>query len=201
MKRFAMIALLIAFASPMMASAEAIPDKPAPTFKEKDASGKEQSLDALKGKWVVLEWFNKDCPYVKKHYGAKNMQKLQKTYGDKGVVWLTVISSIKGTQGHQTPAEATKVASNYKGAARAILLDENGDMGKAYGAKTTPHMYVINPNGDVVFAGGIDDNDSSDPKVIPKSKNFVAAALDSAMAGKPVETKTARPSGCTIKYE
>ena len=200
MKLVALVAV-IALAVPMMASADAVPDKPAPTFKEKDATGKEQSLDSLKGKWVVLEWFNRDCPYVKKHYGANNMQKLQKTYGDKGVTWLTVISSMKGAQGHETPESALKVASSNKSAAKAILLDENGDMGKAYGAKTTPHMFVINPKGEVVYAGGIDDNDSSDPKVIPKSKNFVAAALDAGMAGKTVETKTAKAYGCTIKYQ
>lgn len=182
------------------ATAEAIPGKPAPAFEVKDASGKLHSLTDSKGKWLVLEWYNQDCPYVRKHYDSGNMQKLQKTYRDKGVQWLTVISSAKGKQGHLSPEEATKVAAKEKSLAQAMLLDESGDMGRAYGAKTTPHMYVINPEGQVVYAGGIDDNDSSNPKVIPTSKNYVQAALDAAMAGKEVTTKTARPYGCSVKY-
>ena len=157
------------------------PNAPAPNFKESAASGKDYSLNKLKGKWVVLEWYNKDCPYVKKHYSSNNMQKLQKKYTEKDVVWLSVISSAKGKQGHLTANEA-------------------GNMGKAYGAKTTPHMYVINPKGTLVYAGGIDDNNSANPKGIPDSKNFVVAALDEAMNGKKVTTPQAKPYGCSVKY-
>lgn len=195
------ISILVAtFLAAPMALAEAVPGKPAPAFEVKDAAGKIQNLSGYKGKWVVLEWTNKDCPYVKKHYNSKNMQKLQKTYTDKGVSWLSVISSKKGDQGHLSPAEATKVASANGAAATAILLDESGTMGRAYGAKTTPHMYVINPEGNVVYAGGIDDNDSANPDVIAKSKNYVAAALDAGLAGKPVEVVSSKPYGCSVKY-
>ncbi len=198
--KFTAIAFSLALLASSSAWAVATPGQPAPTFEVKDATGKTYSLASLKGKWTVLEWTNKDCPFVIKHYESGNMQKLQKTYTGKGVTWLSVISSAKGKQGHLSPDEAVKVASANKSAANAILLDETGAMGQAYGAKTTPHMYIINPEGQVVYAGGIDDNDSSNPAVIPKSKNFVAMALDASLAGKPVATASSRPYGCSVKY-
>lgn len=185
----------------LFAHADAVPGKPAPAFEVKDASGKTQTLASAKGSWLVLEWFNKDCPYVKKHYESGNMQKLQKAYTDKGVKWFTVISSAKGKQGHETPASAQKVMADRKAATQAILLDETGKMGKDYGAKTTPHMYVIDPTGAVVYAGAIDDNDSADQKVIATSKNHVASALDSVLAGKKVELASTKPYGCSVKYQ
>lgn len=186
---------------PAFASADAIPGQPAPDFSVMDAEGTEHTLGDYKGQWLVLEWFNKDCPYVKKHYGSGNMQKLQNTYTAKDVKWLTIISSAEGKQGYLEPKEALTVATEHKLAASApFLLDPSGTMGKAYDAKTTPHMYVINPEGVLIYAGGIDDNDSANPAVIPDSQNYVAAALDEAMAGKPVTTAAARPYGCTIKY-
>ncbi|MNL26426.1 Thiol-disulfide oxidoreductase ResA [compost metagenome] len=194
------VTLALSLSAPMIAHADAIPGQPAPAFDVKDANGKNQTLAGLKGKWVVLEWTNKDCPYVKKHYGSKNMQGLQKAYTGKGVTWFTVISSKKGEQGNLAPAEALKVAKENGSGATAVLIDESGAMGKAFGAKTTPHMFVINPEGNVVYAGGIDDNDSANPAVIVKSKNYVSAALDAAMVGKPVETASARPYGCSVKY-
>lgn len=179
----------------------AVPGKPAPDFNVTDAQGNHHQLADFQGEWLVLEWFNKDCPFVKKHYGSGNMQELQKTYTAKGVKWLTVISSAKGKQGYLEPADALKVAADHNHAASApFLLDPQGTMGKAYDAKTTPHMFVINPEGVVVYAGAIDDNDSANPAVIPDSTNYVAAALDAAMAGNPVATATSRPYGCTIKY-
>lgn len=197
----ALLTGLIALMPMALAQAEAIPGKPAPTFEVKDATGKTRTLADSKGKWVVLEWYNKDCPYVKKHYDGGNMQSLQKAYTDKGVTWYTVISSAKGKQGHQPPADALKTATEKKSLASAILLDESGTMGKAYGAKTTPHMYIIDPKGNIAYAGGIDDNDSADPKVIAKSKNYVAAALDAGLASKKIEVASARPYGCGVKYE
>lgn len=194
------LALLIAVLMASPAFAEVKADSPAPQFTETDATGKSHSLKDFAGKWVVLEWFNKDCPYVKKHYGSKNMQDLQKTYTAKGVIWLSVISSAPGKQGHQTPAEALAEAKASGSAATAVLLDVDGNMGKAYGAKTTPHMYVINPQGQIAYMGAIDDNDSANPNVIPKSKNHVREALDLAMAGKPVTLKTTKPYGCSVKY-
>lgn len=200
MKKVMLIGLLALWPT-SFAAADAVPGKPAPAFEVMDASGKKHTLADSKGKWLVLEWFNKDCPYVKKHYDSNNMQNLQKTYTAKNVTWLTVVSSAKGKQGHQSPADTLKTVADKKAASSAVLLDESGTMGKAYGAKTTPHMYVIDPNGVVAYAGGIDDNDSSDPKVIASSKNFVAAALDAGLAGKKVEVSSSRPYGCGVKYQ
>ena len=189
------------FCLAFFAHAEAVPGKPAPDFKVTDAEGTTHQLSDYKGQWLVLEWFNKDCPFVKKHYGSGNMQKLQTTYTDKDVKWLTIISSAKGKQGYLEPADALKVGAAHNLAASApFLLDPSGAMGKAYNAKTTPHMFVINPEGVLVYAGAIDDNDSANPAVIPDSTNYVAAALDEALAGKSVTTTTSRPYGCTIKY-
>lgn len=182
------------------AHAAAVPGKAAPAFSVVDATGKTHSLKDYAGKWVVLEWFNKDCPYVKKHYGSKNMQKLQETYTQKGVVWLTVISSAKGKQGYLEPKEALEVFKTHGSTPTAILLDASGSMGKAYDAKTTPHMFVIDPKGTLVYAGAIDDNDSSDPAVIPTSKNYLAAALDAAMKGEKVAVASTKPYGCSVKY-
>jgi peroxiredoxin len=196
---FAGIAAALLMA-PLFVHAEAVVGKPAPAFDAKDANGKSQSLAANKGKWIVLEWFNKDCPYVKKHYNGGNMQKLQKDYTAKGVVWFSVLSSAKGKEGYTDAATTLKVAAEKKSAATATILDPSGVMGKAYGAKTSPHMFIINPEGNVVYAGAIDDNDSSDAAVIPKSKNYVSAALDEALAGKPVTVATSRPYGCSVKY-
>jgi peroxiredoxin len=188
------------FVAGSIALAEAIPGKPAPTFEATAADGKTHKLADHAGKWVVMEWYNKECPYVVKHYGSNNMQELQKTYTGKGVVWLTVNSSGKGKQGYTDAAEALKVAKETKSNATAVLLDPTGTVGKSFGAKTTPHMFVIDPKGTVVYAGAIDDNNSSDPKVIAKSKNYVAAALDAAMAGKKVEMASTKPYGCGTKY-
>lgn len=173
----------------------------APAFSEVDAAGKTHALSDYKGKWVVLEWYNKDCPFVKKHYGSKNMQKLQEDYTAKGVVWLTVISSAKGEQGYLDPAAALEDAKKTGSKATAVLIDEDGTMGKAYDARVTPHMYVINPQGNLVYMGAIDDNSSSNAKVIAKSENYVKSALDAAMAGKEVKTTVTKAYGCTVKYK
>lgn len=188
-------------ALPALALAVATPGEPAPDFSETDAKGDTHTLSDYEGEWLVLEWFNKDCPYVRKHYGSDNMQSLQEKYTEKGVNWLTVISSAEGKQGYLEPDEAQKEADAHNlNASAPFLLDPNGDMGRAYGAKTTPHMYIINPDGEVVYAGAIDDNDSANPAVIPDSHNYVAAALDQAMNGKPVETASSQAYGCSVKY-
>lgn len=184
-----------------VAFAEVKVDAPAPTFSETDQAGKMQSLEANKGKWVVLEWYNEGCPYVKKHYGSQNMQNLQKTYTGKGVVWYTVATSAKGQQGYVDPKEAAQKLKEAGMSSTALLLDADGTMGKAYGAKVTPHMFVINPEGKVVYAGAIDSNDSSDPKTIASSTNYVVAALDAGLAGKPIAQKTSKPYGCSVKYQ
>lgn len=200
MKKLLLIGL-IALAPMALVHAEAVPGKPAPAFEVKDASGKTRTLADSKGKWLVLEWFNKDCPYVKKHYDSNNMQELQKKYTGKDVVWYSVVSSAKGKQGYEAPADALKTATAKKSSATAVLIDETGTMGKAYGAKTTPHIFIIDPKGTVVYAGGIDNNDSADAKVIPTSKNYLAAALDAGLANKKIETASARPYGCGVKYQ
>ncbi|MBX3016456.1 MAG: thioredoxin family protein [Bdellovibrionaceae bacterium] len=192
--------LALTLAIPAFAQTEIKVDSPAPAFSVKDASGKAHSLADAKGKWVVLEWYNKDCPYVRKHYDSKNMQGLQTKYMAQGVTWYTVISSATGKQGFLANAEVAPNFTKEGAKPTAVLIDTDGAMGKAYGAKTTPHMYVINPEGKVVYAGAIDDNNSANPKVIPTSKNFVAAALEAGMAGKPVETKATAAYGCAVKY-
>ena len=194
------VALLLLIGMPAMVMADAVPGKPSPPFEVKDARGQVQKLSDYQGKWLVLEWFNKDCPYVRKHYGSGNMQGLQQRYATQGVAWLSVISSAPGKQGYVEPAEALDTVKTTKSAASQVLLDPSGTMGKAYGAKTTPHMFVIDPMGTVVYAGGIDDNDSANPAVIPTSKNYVSAALDAALAGQKVVTASARPYGCHVQY-
>ncbi|WP_226666971.1 thioredoxin family protein [Microbulbifer aggregans] len=192
---------VVLFAMPALALAVATPGEKAPDFSEVDATGETRSLKDYAGQWLVLEWFNKDCPYVRKHYGSGNMQALQKKYTDKEINWLTVISSAKGKQGYLEPAQALEVAESHKlNASGPFLLDTDGNMGRAYGAKTTPHMFIINPQGDVVYAGAIDDNDSANPAVIPKSNNFVAAALDASLAGQAVPVTSSRAYGCSVKY-
>lgn len=194
--------LVVSFlAVPALAFAVATPGKKAPDFSEVDAAGKTHSLADYKGEWLVLEWFNQGCPYVKKHYGSGNMQALQKQYTAKDVNWLTVVSSAQGKQGYLEPAQALEEVKSHKlNASAPFLLDPDGSMGRAYGAKTTPHMFIINPQGEVVYAGAIDDNDSANPAVIPDSNNYVAAALDAALSGEAVEVASSRAYGCSVKY-
>ncbi len=186
---------------PALALAVAVPGEKAPAFSEVDAAGKTHVLPDYAGQWLVIEWFNKDCPYVRKHYGSGNMQALQEKYTGQDINWLTVISSAKGKQGYLEPAQALEVAESYKlNASAPFLLDADGSMGRAYGAKTTPHMFIINPEGVVVYAGAIDDNDSANPAVIPDSKNYVAAALDASLGGEAVAVVSSRAYGCSVKY-
>lgn len=175
--------------------------KPAPTFAEKDQNGKLHKLEDFKGKWVVLEWFNEGCPYVKKHYESGNMQALQDKYGKRDVVWLTVATSAKGKQGYVAPDKAQDQVKRAKMKAAALLLDADGTMGKAYGAKTTPHMYVISPAGKIAYVGAIDSNDSANPATIAGAENYVASALEAALAGKPIKTSSTKPYGCSVKYK
>jgi hypothetical protein len=191
-------ALLLAGAPAVHAAATV--GQPAPTFSLTDTAGTKHELGAYKGKHVVLEWVNFDCPFVKKHYGSGNMQKLQKAYTGKGVVWLQVNSSAAGKQGAYPADRAAAMNKERSAASSAYLLDTDGTVGKAYGARTTPHMYVIDPSGRLVYAGGIDDKPSTDQADIAGAKNFVAAALDEALAGKPVTVATSTPYGCAVKY-
>jgi peroxiredoxin len=172
----------------------------APDFSVTDAQGKKHSLGDYKGKWVVLEWFNPVCPFVKKHYGSGNMQKLQQEYTGKGVTWLTIDSSAPGKEGNLSPDAAQKVMEEWKTKQTALLLDTEGKAGQAYGAKNTPHMFVINPEGKIVYEGAIDSKASPNPADIPESTNYVKVALDEAMSGKPVSNPNTKPYGCSVKY-
>lgn len=190
------LALLVAFAAALHAQV----GSPAPDFTLTDCSGKAVSLSNYKGKTVVLEWTNEGCPFVVKHYGSGNMQKLQKDATGKGVVWLSICSSAPGKQGHMTPAEAAKACGEKGSNATAYLLDEDGKVGRLYHAKRTPEMYVINPEGILVYHGAIDDKKSPDPADIASAKNHVASAIEEVLAGKPVSTPTTEAYGCAIKY-
>ena len=173
----------------------------APDFSLTDAKGKPHSLSAYKGKYVVLEWFNPECPFVKKHYGSGNMQKLQEEYTGRGVVWLTIDSSAPGTEGNLTPEQAQKKMTEWKTRQTALLLDPEGKAGRAYGAKNTPDMIIINPEGKIVYEGAIDSKATPYPSDIPNSTNYVKIALDESMAGKPVSTSSTKPYGCSVKYK
>ncbi len=174
--------------------------QPAPPFVLADASGKPVKLADFKGKFVVLEWTNPGCPFVAKHYGSQNMQALQKEAAAKGVVWLSISSTAKEHYDYLAPAALVQRYKEWGSAPSAMLMDDDGQVGRAYGARTTPHMYVIDPQGMLVYAGGIDDKRSADPADVKTAKNFVRVALGEAMAGKPVSTPTAAPYGCSIKY-
>jgi len=173
----------------------------APDFSLTDSKGKTQSVSQYKGKYVVLEWFNPECPFVKKHYGSGNMQKLQDEYTGKGVVWFSIDSSAPGSEGNLSPEQAEKVTTAWKTKHTALLLDPEGKAGRAYGAKNTPHMFVIDPEGKVVYEGAIDSKATPNPADIPSSTNYVKVALDESLAGKSVTTANTRPYGCSIKYK
>lgn len=173
----------------------------APDFSVTDSKGKTHSVSQYKGKTVVLEWFNPGCPFVVKHYGSGNMQKLQEEFTGKGVVWLTIDSSAPGEQGHLTAEQAEKQITEWKMKSTALLLDPDGKAGHTYGAKNTPHMFVISPEGKVIYQGAIDSKPSSKPEDIASSSNYVKVALDESMAGKPVSNARTKPYGCSVKYK
>jgi peroxiredoxin len=173
----------------------------APEFSLPDAKGKTHSLSEYKGKYVVLEWFNPECPFVKKHYGSGNMQKLQGEYTGKGVVWLTIDSNAPGAEGNITPEQAQKVMKTWNTKQSALLLDPEGKASRSYGARNTPHMFVINPEGKIVYEGAIDSKATPNPDDIPNSTNYVKVALDESMSGKPVSNANTRPYGCSVKYK
>ena len=194
-----LLTLAIAAALPVAALANAPVGQPAPAFNVTDLSGKPVKIEDFKGKTVVLEWHNFGCPFVQKHYRSGNMQALQKKYsGD--VVWLAVNSTNKSASDYTEPAKLTRELKDFGAAPANYLMDEPGAMGRAYGAKTTPHMYIIDPSGKVVYNGAIDDKRSTNPADVKGAKNFVVAALDELKAGKPVSTASTAPYGCTIKY-
>lgn len=175
-------------------------DKQAPDFQLTDSYGKTHKLSDFAGKYVVLEWINFDCPFVVKHYKSENMQKLQKEYTEKGVVWLSICSSNEGKQGYFQPQEINKRINDYKGKMTAYLIDTDGKVGKMYGAKVTPHIYIIDKEGKLVYQGAIDNIKSTNVDDVPKATNYVKEVFDALLTGKSVPTKTTTPYGCSVKY-
>ena len=195
-----LVALSVAALFTTTALATAVPGQPAPGFTVTDLTGKPVKLEDYKGKTVVLEWINFGCPFVMKHYNSGNMQALQKKYAND-VVWLAVNSTNKGHSDWADPGPLNAQLKQLGAQPARYLVDEPGTMGQAYGAKTTPHMYIIDPSGKVVYNGAIDDKRSTNPADVKTSKNYVVAALDELKAGKPVSQPTTAPYGCTIKYK
>ena len=193
-------ALFFISLSSSFALAEAKIGQPAPAFEVMDATGKVQKLSDYKGKTVVLEWYNKDCPYVVKHYSVGNMQKIQKEITAKGIVWLTVISSAKGKQGYLDSKAALANAQANGAAPTAILIDDLGKMGRSYDAKTTPHMYLIDDKGILRYNGAIDSNSSANSATIEKADNYILAATNSLLKGEKIAKETTKPYGCSVKY-
>src|SRR2546423_15442443 len=173
----------------------------APDFSLTDSKGKTQTISQYKGKYVVLEWFNPECPLVKKHYGSGNMQKLQQEFTGKGVVWLSVDSSAPGLEGNLTADQANAKMAEWKTKQTALVLDPDGKAGRSYGAKNTPHMFVINPEGKIIYEGAIDSKASPNPADIASSTNYVKVALDESLAGKTVSNANTKPYGWSVKYK
>ncbi len=189
------------FAATLFAADTAKVGSSAPEFSLPDTGGKTHSLSQYKGKYVVLEWFNPECPFVKKHYGSGNMQKLQSEFTGKGVVWLSIDSSAAGFEGNLSPEQAQKVMKDWNTKQTALLLDPDGKVGRNYNAHNTPDMIVINPEGKIVYEGAIDSKATPNPADIASSTNYVKAALDESMSGKAVATPSTRPYGCSVKYK
>lgn len=197
MKRLLAFGVACAFTGAALAAA--VVGQPAPAFTATDLSGKPVNLADYKGRTVVLEWHNFGCPFVQKHYRSGNMQALQKKYaGD--VVWLAVNSTHRSSSDYTEPAKLAKQLGDFAAAPANYLLDEPGTVGITYGAKTTPHMYIIDPAGRVAYNGAIDDKRSTDVADVKTARNYVVAALDEMKAGKPVSTPSTAPYGCTVKY-
>jgi len=178
----------------------AVPGEAAPAFTVADASGKPVKLADYAGRWVVLEWTNPECPFVQKHYNSRNMQALQKEYGGKDVVWLAVNSTHRDHGEFKSGAQMTDWMRVNDASPKAVLIDETSAAGRAYGAKTTPHMFVIDPQGRIVYAGAIDDKRSTNVADVKAARNHVRAALDEALAGRPVTVASTAPYGCSVKY-
>jgi peroxiredoxin len=182
------------------ALASPAPGATAPNFRATDVAGKTVSLADFKGRWVVLEWNNPSCPFVMKHYDSGNMQALQQRFGADKVAWLAINSTNASHPEYLAPAQLARWFEGQKAAPTAVLMDASGEIARAYGAKVTPHMYVIDPNGKLVYAGAIDDKRSANPADVKTAHNFVVAALSEARAGKPVAVASNNAYGCTIKF-
>lgn len=198
-RRTLLAAAFVALAAIPATAAPAL-GKPAPSLQAVDADGRTRSLAEFKGRTVVLEWTNEGCPYVQKHYTSANMQGLQKKAVADGIVWLTILSSAPGHQGYLTGAGARAWKAKTGAGSTALLLDPTGAVGRAYEARTTPHMYVVDAAGALVYMGGIDDRPTADPASLKGATNYVAAALADVEAGRQVAKAATRPYGCSVKY-
>lgn len=196
--KMAATGVLLAAASAAMANAEL--NQPAPAFSALGADGKPLKLDAYKGKTVVLEWTNHECPFVAKHYDSGNIPTLQKDAAGQGVVWLQVLSSAPGKQGHVDGATAQKLNGSRNAVPAGTVLDPDGKIGKLYGAQTTPHIFIVNASGQLVYKGGIDSIPTANKADLAKAENYVASALKAIGAGKPIEKANTKPYGCSVKY-
>ena len=173
---------------------------PAPDFSLTDSNGQTHSLSDFSGKHVVLEWINPDCPFVKKHYVGNHMQSLQSNNAANGVIWLSIASSAPGKQGHYSGDQWNEILARDNASPTALLLDPSGEVGRLYDAKTTPHMYIVGPDGTLIYQGGIDNNRSANPADIEGATNYVQVALDQALAGEVISENTTKPYGCSVKY-
>ena len=196
-----LVAVLAALPLKLEAGEKAKVDHAAPAFTLPDSEGTSHSLSDYIGSYVVLEWVNYDCPFVRNHYRSGNMQSLQKFYKEEGVVWLSICSSAPGRQGYFAHEELLERIAEEEAAPTVYLVDASGTVGKTYGAKTTPHIFIIDPEGTLIYAGGIDDTPSTDVDDIPEATNYVKTTLDAAMAGEPVTVRGSRPYGCSVKYK
>ncbi len=192
--------IFLAALIPYSAARAARVGEPAPEFAATDTNGQVHKLSDYHGKFVVLEWSNRACPYTQKHYNSGNMQRLQREWTSRGVIWLTVISSAPGKQGYVTASEENAYLKKVNAAPTAVLLDPTGAVGHLYDAKTTPHMFIISPQGTLIYNGAIDDRPTTDLADVNGAKNYVSVALDEGMSGKPVSNPTSRPYGCSVKY-
>ena len=192
--------LAIAFATITLPVLAVAPGTTAPNFKGTDSNGAQHSLSDYRGKFVVLEWANQGCPYEQKHYRSGNMEALQKQWTAKGVVWLSVLSSARGEQGYVTPSQENTYLKTMHAAPTAALLDPDGTIGRLYEAKTTPHIFVIDPTGKLIYQGALDDKPTPNQEDLKTARNYLNEALTAAMAGKPVPTEVTRPYGCSVKY-
>ena len=200
MKKLTLLASLMFAASGAFAAAPPV-DSAAPDFSLTGADGKSHSLADYKGKYVVLEWTNPGCPFVRKHYDTGNIPKLQAEYTKKGVVWLVIDSSAEGGEGYLSPDAAKKATEGDYKSASELLADPDGKIGHLYGATNTPDMFIINPEGKIVYEGAIDSIASADKSDIAKASNYVQVGLDESLAGKPVSKTMSKPYGCSVKYK
>ena len=192
--------LSLALAALTIPALAVVPNTIAPDFKGTDSNGLEHSLSQYRGKYVVLEWANKGCPFDQKHYLSGSMENLQKEWTAKGVVWLSVISSAPGEQGYVTPAEENTYLKTMHAAPTAAILDPDGTIGRLYAAKTTPHIFVIDPTGKLIYQGAIDDKPTTEQSDLKGARNYLNETLTAAMAGKPLQVESTRPYGCSVKY-